>query len=269
MRPRLHLSRSLLLLSLLSLPSLLACKGEPASDAGTKGEVAAAPEAAPEAAKPDEPGADVGAVTDGAAPTEPAPKGPQEITFEPPAPAPIPEAPPEDEQEGEDEDEDADAEPPPYPEQTTPDPPAFVHPPAATVIVVASNRSFSPGDDGVDRDAKYHSWIWRPSQGVLPEKAEPPAEGAAPLVQEVEGLLVADGEATWQLAINEVTASLPKCECDEISESAQPGRQKLAKKLYGLQVQPFVDGAATGEPKVLIGAETYARKSGQSCIAER
>ena len=165
----------------------------------------------------------------------------------------------------------AEGEPAPYPESTTPDPAAFVHPAADVIIVVASNRSFSPGEDGVDRDAKYHSFIWSPTQGALPAagKAEAAEPGGAALVGEVDGLIVADGSAQWQVFVDEPTIPLPKCSDACEGGAAVAGKQTLAKKLHELRAQPFVDGVASGDSKLLIAGQDFARHSADTCIGTR
>ena len=184
--------------------------------------------------------------------------------------------------EGEGEEVD-DREPPPYPEQVGADPAAFTHPGASAVLVIASTRSYSPGETSVDRDAKYHTWIWRPGAGQLPEKgkAEPPLgpdgvpTGPA-LVEEFEGLIVSDGSNLSQLILEEVTAELPRCECDgdDGSNWALTGKN-MAKKLFELRAQPLgswepgVAPTPNGDAKVLIATTDFPRKSGMDCVTDR
>lgn len=194
----------------------------------------------------------------------------------------------EDEEHDDDDDEDEDEEdeedePPPYPEQVGVDPGPFAHPPASAVLVIASNRSYSPGETAVDRDGKYHTWIWRPSAGALPAKGKAAAPLGAdgtpsgpPPVEEVDGLIVSDGSKLVQLVFEEQTVELIKCECDELDEGEWTHtKKKLAKKLFELRSQPLgpwepgVAPTPSGDAKVLVGATDFERKSKMDCITAR
>lgn len=193
----------------------------------------------------------------------------------------------EDAEEGEDEDEAVDdREPPPYPEQVGVDPGPFTHPPAGSVLVIASNRSYSPGETAVDRDAKYQTWIWRPAAGPLPEKgkAEAPlgADGVATgpaLVEQFDGLIVSDGSNLSQLVFEDMAVELPKCTCeeelgDEYGSWTKTGKN-MPDKLFELRSQPlgpWAPGVAptqSGDAKVLIAATDFERKSGMDCVTAR
>lgn len=188
----------------------------------------------------------------------------------------------EDDGEGEEEGDEEidDREPPPYPKQAGDDPGPFVHPPAAAVLVVASTRSYSPGETAVDRDGKYHTWIWRPAAGPLPDKgkAEAPlgpdgvATGPA-LVEEFDGLIVADGTKLSQLILEEVTTELPKCTCNDDGEGGYTNTSRnVSKKLFEMRAQPLgpwepgVPPTANGDAKVLIAATDFERESGMDCV---
>lgn len=205
---------------------------------------------------------------------------------QPPTP-PSSDSGPDLEEEIEDGDEDDgvdDREPPPYPEQVGSDPGPFVHPPASAILVVASTRSYSPGETAVDRDAKYHTWIWRPTAGSLPEKgpvlapvgADGTPSGPA-LVEEYDGLVVSDGSGLTQLSFEEVSVELTRCECDEFGDGGNwthSGRP-LAKKLFEMRAQPLgpwaagVAPTAMGDAKVLISASDVRRASTMDCVTER
>jgi hypothetical protein len=189
----------------------------------------------------------------GAVDPEPADPDPADPRAEPPADPPAQERVAVDERE-----------PPAYPDQSTPDPPSFHHPPAKEVIVVASNRSFSPGKDGVDRDAKFHSFIWRPGEGALGEQE---GESGSPLVTHIEGLVVADGQRAWELALEDVTVQVPKCDCK--GPEPRASSRTLGKKMFQLSARPFVDGAASGEAQILIAADDYERATKLDCISAR
>lgn len=267
-----------------SLVLISACGKEPEQAAANQKTDGAKVEAGPptDTANPEQPTIE----GKGELPNEAKPVEPQPLD-EPPTP---PTEPAIDESEagdevGEIEDGDGpdDREPPPYPEQVGADPGPFSHPPAAAVLVIASTRSYSPGETSVDRDAKYHTWIWRPSAGPLPDKGKaeaPVGEDGTPtgpaLVEEVDGLIVSDGSKLSQLVFEEATVELPKCECDEMDEGGWlPTNKKLAKKLFELRSQPLgawepgVAPTPIGDARVLIGAEQFERKSKMDCITAR
>jgi hypothetical protein len=249
--------------------------------------------------EPGEPAADTSpesAVIEGKGelPTEAKPVEPQPLN-EPPKPEPdsdqdIDEPTADEGEEGEEADagEDEgldDREPPPYPDQVGTDPGPFTHPPAGAVLVIASTRSYSPGETAVDRDAKYHTWIWRPSAGPLPEKGKAEAPlgpdgtpiGPA-LVEEFEGLIVSDGSTLSQLVLEEVSAEVPRCKCndDDVDGGSYTATGKtMPKKLFEMRAQPLgpwepgVLPTPKGDAKVLIAATDFERPSRMDCITAR
>jgi hypothetical protein len=217
-------------------------------------------------------------VIEGELPEQPKPAEPQAVD-EPPTPPPS--EPQDDDEDVQDEGVEAHEDhddPPEYPEQVGADPGPFVHPPAEAVLVIASTRSYSPGETAVDRDAKYRTWIWRPSAGALPAKGKATAtvEGGPALVEEADGLIVSDGSKLVQLSFDESTVELVKCECDEMDQGQwRHTKKKLAKKLFGMSSQPLGPWAPgvlptpSGEAKVLVGATEFERKSKMDCITAR
>lgn len=173
-------------------------------------------------------------------------------------------------------------EPPPYPDQIGADPGPFTHPPAGAVLVIASTRSYSPGETAVDRDAKYHTWIWRPAAGPLPAKGKaeaplgPDGTPTGPaLVEEFDGLIVSDGSKLSQLVLEEVSAEVPRCKCDDEDGGYTATGKTMPKKLFEMRAQPLgpwepgVLPTPNGDAKVLIAATDFNRPSRMDCITAR
>lgn len=166
----------------------------------------------------------------------------------------------------------AEREPYDYPSPAGPDPAAITHPPAEQLLVIASNRGYSPGQLGVDRDGKYRTWIWRPTLGGLPAKGkfEPtvPSEDAlipsAPQLVEIHKTLVlSDGAQLWQVEPDTRDIQLPLCPC-LFGEAGNPTKT-LRKRLVELRAQPLTGGAGI----TLIDAEDFPHKRASECIEER
>lgn len=152
-----------------------------------------------------------------------------------------------------------------------PEPPAIIHPPASVVMVVASNRVFTPGETSVDIAPKYRTFLWTPSLGPLPAKGA----AAAAVVEVHEGLVMSDGAQLWDLAITPTKYDYPKCNCAAVTAEREDiiGKGTVSKTFNELIATGRSDrldgrGAAPGRPRPARGVPQVPQRQGRPALAD-